>query len=166
MPRKVDTFTVSKENRDKGKSFTLTEMSAYDGERWALRAILAITNTGAAVPAEALEAGMAGLAVVGIQAMGLLKADTVQPLLDELWACVKYQPNPKTLARQPMENDIEEVSTRVDIYQALLKLHTGFSMPVASPTSESEAAGAEKAVKSGWITSMSRALLGLLSRLG
>lgn len=164
MARRIQAIKIEAEGRDKGKEFILTEMPCEQGERWALRALLALTNTGAAVPEEALSAGMAGLAAVGIEALGMLQADRVQPLLDELWpSCVQYVHSAKVPPRQPMAGDIEEISTRMRIYRELLKLHTGFSLPVVTPTSESEVAPGE-AVKAGWITSMSRALLGLLSR--
>lgn len=166
MARKIETITIEAPGRDKGKKFILTEMPADQGERWALRALLALTNTGAAVPEEALGAGMAGLAAVGIQALGMLSAEKVQPLLDELWpTCVAYEHSTKFPPRTPLGGaggDIEEVGTRITIYKALLKLHTDFSLPVGPPTSGQADSGEEKPV--GWITQMSRALLGLLSR--
>lgn len=163
--RKTERFTITSEGRDKGKTFILTEMPADQGERWALRALLALTNTGAAVPEEALTAGMAGLAAVGVQALGMLSAPQVQPLLDELWpVCVRIVPPKEGLMPQEIlpgiNSQIEEVKTRLEIYRALLKLHTGFSMPAELQTSESpqDSAG----TKRGWISSMSHALLQLL----
>lgn len=171
MARKTERLVIESEGRDKGKVFILTEMPADQGERWALRALLALTNTGAAVPEEALAAGMAGLAAVGIQALGMLQYEKIGPLLEELWpTCVAYVHTERSLPRPVtggVNSDIEEVGTRLTIYRALLKLHTGFSMPVDPPTSGSIGAGEEsEAVKVGWITSMSRALLGLLRRAG
>lgn len=168
MPRRIERLTIAAEGRDKGKVFQLTEMAADQGERWALRALLALTNTGAAIPEEALGAGMAGLAAVGVQALGLLQHEKVQPLLDELWpSCVRFiPPHPNVPPQEIMPglgSQIEEVSTRLVIYKALLKLHTGFSMPDVPPTSGTDQG---EAVKPGWLTSMSRALLGLLSRHG
>lgn len=164
--RKTERFVISSEGRDKGKTFILTEMPADQGERWALRALLALTNTGAAIPEEALGAGMAGLAAVGIQALGMLNSLQVQPLLDELWpACVRYEHSPRVPLQEitaGVNSQIEEVKTRLEIYRALLKLHTGFSMPVEPPISVSTDSAGE--IKGGWISSMSRALLGLLSR--
>lgn len=167
--RKTERLTITTEGRDKGKTFILTEMPCDQGERWALRALLALTNTGAAIPEEALGAGMAGLAAVGIQALGMLDAAQVQPLLDELWpACVRIvPPNEKLMPQEILpgvNSQIEEVKTRLEIYVALFKLHTGFSMPAELPISDTrESAGR---IEGGWISSMSRALLGLLSRIG
>jgi len=167
--RKTERLTITTEGRDKGKTFILTEMPCDQGERWALRALLALTNTGASIPEEALGAGMAGLAAVGIQALGMLDATQVQPLLDELWpACVRIvPPNEKLMPQEILpgvNSQIEEVKTRLEIYTALFKLHTGFSMPVEPPTSAiRESAGK---IEGGWISSMSRALLELWSRIG
>lgn len=166
--RKTERLPITSEGRDKGKVFILTEMPADQGERWALRALLSLTNTGAAVPEEALSAGMAGLAAVGVQALGMLNSTQVQPLLDELWpTCVRIVPPNEKLMPQEIipgiNSQIEEVKTRLEIYRALLKLHTGFSMPAELPSSGiPESAGK---VEGGWISSMSRALLGLLSRI-
>ena len=171
MTRKVETLKITDENRDKGKTFILTEMPADAGERWANRAALALMNTGAAIPEEALGAGWAALAAVGVQALGMLRHESVQPMLDELWpACVRIVPPRPDLPLQEIQPgincQIEEVGTRYKIYYALWKLHTGFSLPEASPTSDSQHSTGADAVKAGWITSMSRALLGLLHRFG
>lgn len=167
--RKIERFTITSEGRDKGKTFILTEMPADQGERWALKAILALTNTGAAIPEEALGAGMAGLAAVGVQALGMLDSAQVQPLLDELWpTCVRIVPPNEKLMPQEIipgaNSQIEEVKTRLEIYRALLKLHTGFSMPAELPTSGMPDSAGK--IERGWISSMSHALLGLLSRIG
>src|SRR5271168_5123561 len=118
MGRRVQAIKIETEGRDKGKEFILTEMPCEQGERWALRALLALTNTGAAVPEEALSAGMAGLAAVGVQALGMLQAERVQPLLDELWpTCVRIVPPNEKLMPQEiipgMNSQIEEVKTRL-----------------------------------------------------
>lgn len=164
MTRKVEVITITDEGRDKGKKFILTEMDSDKGERWAERALLALTNTGAAIPEETLSAGMAGLAAIGIQALGMVKYEAVRPLLDDLWPCVKYQHAPGVLPRDPNQfHDIEEVSTRWTIYKALMKIHLGFSIADVAPTS-ADTKGAE--VGEGLITQMSRALLALLFRVG
>lgn len=168
MTRKVERLTIIAEGRDKGKTFILTEMPSDQGTRLANRIAFALFNTGAAIPEEALGAGWAALAAVGIQAIGMLKFDTVQPILDEAFdACVRIVPPNEKLMPQEIipgiNSQIEEVGTRYTLYLAIWKLHTGFSMPVALPTSDtSDTAGA---IERGWISSMSRALLGLLSRI-
>lgn len=169
MARNVEKFTVTAEGRDKGKVFILTEMPADQGERWANRAALALTNTGAAIPEEALGAGWAALAAIGVQALGMLRAESVQPLLDELWpSCVKYEHKPGQMLQEVIpgvNSPIEEIATRYAIYYALWKLHTGFSWPGVSQTSGSPESQAEQ-LDGSWITSISRALLALLRRFG
>lgn len=169
MSRKVEKLTITAEGRDKGKVFVLTEMPSDQGERIANRIIFALLNTGATIPEEALGAGWAGLAALGLQAVGMLKADIVQPLLEEIWAAsVMYQHDPK-IALQPItsgvNSQIEEVATRYTIHFALWKLHTGFSMPGFSPTSGLESINGENN-KVGFLSSMSRGLLQLLSSIG
>jgi hypothetical protein len=166
--RKTERITITSEGRDKGKTFILTEMPTDQGERLANRIIFALTNTGAAIPEEALGAGWAALAAVGVQAVGLLKSETVQPILDEAFSfCVRIIPPNPTLMPQEIfpgiNSQIEEIGTRYTLHFAIWKMHTGFSMPVALPTSGSDSAGK---IERGWISSMSHVLLGLLSRIG
>lgn len=168
--RKTQSLTITAEGRDKGKTFILTEMPADQGERWANRAFFALTNTGAAVPEEALTAGgWAALAAVGIQALGMLSHEKVQPLLDELWpACVRYH-HATNVPLQEIQtgpnSQIEEIGTRYRIYAEIWKLHTGFSLPVVPPTSGLQSTAGEEGAAPGWLSSMSRALLGLWSRI-
>lgn len=170
MSRRTERLTITDENRDKGKTFILTEMSSDAGERWANRAALALMNTGAAIPEEALGAGWAALAAVGVQALGMLRHADVQPMLDELWTQVRIVPPRPDLPLQEINIgvncQIQEVTTRYKIYYALWKLHTGFSLPEVSRTSDSTQPTGDQNLKPGWVTSMSRALLGLLSRFG
>ena len=144
--RKVREYTVTEENRDFGKTFVLTEWPADQAERWAVRFLLALAKGGANLPAGALLAPSAGLAAVGLSMVANLSPDDALPLLDELMQCVKFQP--PNLALQPMRilpgdgSQIEEVATRVKLKLAVLELHTGFSLPVAPLTTESDATGA------------------------
>lgn len=119
-----------KPGRDEGKVFRLREMSATQAEDWAMRALLALTNAGAEIPDEAVNGGMAGLAVMGVQALAGLKYDAVKPLMDEMFTCVQIQPNPRdaNVVRGLVEDDIEEVSTRLQLRKAVLELHVGFSL--------------------------------------
>ena len=126
--RKTSTLTIDREGRDKGKTFVLTEMSAADAERWALRAFFALMNTGVEIPADIAESGMAGIASMGLQAIGKLPYEAAEPLLADMWDCVQIMPDPskKSVVRDLIEQDIEEVSTRLEIRKAVFDLHTGF----------------------------------------
>jgi hypothetical protein len=126
--RKTSTLTIDAEGRDKGKTFVLTEMSAADAERWALRAFFALMNTGVEIPADIAESGMAGIASMGLQAIGKLPYEAAEPLLADMWDCVQIMPDPakKNVVRDLIEQDIEEVATRLEIRKAVFDLHTGF----------------------------------------
>ncbi len=84
-----------------------------------------------------LNSGMAGVAALRgmlpevYNAMQRLDYDRMAPLLDELMACVQYQPvDPRLTAQKIMAGDacqIQEISTFFKLHWAVLDLHTGFS---------------------------------------
>lgn len=135
--RKTQTFTGTVE-RDKGKIFILTEMPADQAERWAIRALLALARTGAELPAGAADAGMAGIAAAGLQALSKLAYEDAGPLLDEMMTCVRYQPPNPDVLPQPIYRgeacQIDEVATFLAIRKAVFILHTGFSTADGSPS--------------------------------
>jgi hypothetical protein len=123
--------------RDNGKTFVLTEMDAYTGQDWALRALLALAASGVQLPEGALSTGMAGLAGFGVMALLQAPYGALKPLLDEMLAQAKYQHDPKHPAQAivPGPNcPVEEIKTFLTLHKALLFLHTGFSPAVATPT--------------------------------
>ncbi|HEY6030512.1 MAG TPA: hypothetical protein VIU44_08115 [Gaiellaceae bacterium] len=133
--RKEKFYEVADENRDKGKVFFITEMSAYHAEAWAHRAFLAMMRNGSlALPAEITMAGMAGMAIVGLPMLlnGLagVRYEEVRPLLDELMGCVKIVPDParRDVRREIMvDTDVEEVSTLSKLKWEVFNLHVDFS---------------------------------------
>jgi len=131
--RKKLTYTVSAEGRDKGKVFILTEMPASQAERWAMRAFLALARGGVELPDNIASMGMAGIASVGLGALAHLDWRDAQPLVDEMFECVQIQPDPKkpSIVRALVEDDIEEVATRLKLRAEVFKLHTDFSAPAA-----------------------------------
>lgn len=126
--RKTELFTVEREGRDKGKTFKITEMSAMQAERWAMRAFFAMANAGVDVPDDVADAGMAALAEFGLKALGAIRWEDAEPLLNEMMECVSFVPEPakSDQARKLMDEDIEEVSTRLELRKAIWDLHTGF----------------------------------------
>lgn len=129
MARKVATVTITSEGRDKGKVFQLTEMSATQGEKWAARALLALAHAKVDIPTNIEDAGMAGMAIVGLQALAGAAYSEVEPLMDEMMGCIAYIPEPgKPFVRALEEDDIEEVSTRLQLKAEVFALHTGFSL--------------------------------------
>jgi len=128
MARKTLDYTVASEGRDKGKLFRITEMSAGESEEWAMRALLALSNSGAPVPEDFLDMGMPGIAIVGMRALTTLKWAEAKPLLDKMLECVRIIPDPKRpqVIRAIIEEDIEEVETRLKLREEVFRLHTDF----------------------------------------
>ena len=140
--RKHKVVTIEAEGRDKGKSFLILEKSAFDAERWAIRALLALSKAGVEVPDEAMQAGALGILAMGLDAFRMMDFEDAEPLLEEMLACVHFVPNPadkdpmtgRPMTRslmQPTEandGDIEEVSTLLKLRGEALELHLGFSV--------------------------------------
>lgn len=141
--RKTKVVAITVDGRDKGKHFLIYEMPASAAEEWAMQALLLAAQSGAQIPPDVMGAGMAGLAVVGIQAiLGGVPFAPVRELLREAFdSCVAYIPDPNNLnimrgnARKIpgcvgplLEEDIQEVATRIELRKEIFLLHTGFSM--------------------------------------
>lgn len=146
MARSTLIYTVNDENRDRGKTFVLTELPASQAEAWAMRALLALMAGGVNMPDGFEKLGMAAMAELGIKALSGLQWQIAKPLLDEMWECVRIMPDPKNakIIRNLIEEDIEEISTRVKLRAEVWKLHAGFLKAVApsvSPQSEAAALG-------------------------
>lgn len=141
--RRVEKLTIPGERaerfgeRDNGKTFVLTEMDAYAGQLWALRALLALADGGLDLPAGAEQTGMAGLAGLGLTALLRAPYAALRPLLDEMLAQAKYEHKPGQ-PLQPITPGpnccVEEIKTFLALHKALFALHTGFSLPDATPT--------------------------------
>lgn len=146
MARSTINYSVKDEGRDSGKVFVLTEMPASQAEAWAMRALLALMASGVEVPEGFDRMGMAAMAEVGIKALSGLKWEVAEPLLAEMWSCVQIMPDPsKThIVRNLIEEDIEEICTRVKLRAEVWKLHTGFLKAVAPSISGGAPAAASK----------------------
>jgi len=142
------------DGRDRGKQFRVHEMFADAGERWALRALLAISRSGVNVPPGLFDSGWAGLAammpylfIIGFQGLSGAKWEEMEPLLVEMMDCVKFQP-PGGYPEQPlgtgMALQVEEVKSLLVLRRAVLELHVDFSA-VASPLATGETAPADSA---------------------
>lgn len=133
MGRRTKDVTITAEGRDKGKVFLLTEMPAAKAEKWAMRALLAAAQNGAEV--QTAISGMAGVAVAGIQAvLGGVAFDQIEPLLDEMMTCVQalpgadsHDPARAALSRPLIDDDTEEIATRIQLRAEVFTLHVGFS---------------------------------------
>ncbi len=147
MARNVANYTVTDEGRDKGKVFVLTEMPASRAESWAMRSLLALMAGGVEVPEGFDRMGMAAMAEVGIKALAGLKWEVAEPLLAEMWSCVQIMPDSSKphIVRNLIEEDIEEITTRIKLRAEVWKLHTGFLKAVApSISGGSQPAAARK----------------------
>lgn len=146
MARATANYTVTDEGRDQGKVFVLTEMPASKAESWAMRALLALMNSGVEVPEGFERMGMAGMAEVGLKALSGLKWETAEPLLAEMFECVQFMPDPAKpqIVRALFEQDIEEIATRLKLRAEVWKLHTGFLKAVAPLNSGGSLAAAGK----------------------
>jgi len=146
MARATLNYKVTDEGRDKDKVFVLTELPASKAESWAMRAILALMAGGVELPEGFDRMGMAGMAEMGIKALSGLKWEVAEPLLAEMWQCVQIMPDPsKThIIRNLIEEDIEEIATRVKLRAEVWKLHTGFLKAVAPSISGGSPAAASK----------------------
>lgn len=117
------------ENRDAGKVFVVTEVSAGQAEEWGLRALMALGTSGIIVPKELVDAGAIGLALVGYQALMGAREDAVLPLWREMIpACVTMRTADGNGVMPFNEQLIEEVSTRIELRKRILELHTGFTL--------------------------------------
>lgn len=131
MARKVITVAIDKPGRDFGKTFVLTEMSAVRAEKWAIRALLALMAGNPDIPDNIASLGLAGLAMIGIQALGGLDPLVAEPLLDEMMACVTFRPDPSKEFIRPLvvdgvNDDIEDVKTLLLLRKKILELHVEF----------------------------------------
>lgn len=153
MARKTKTVTISTEGRDQGKAFYITEMSAFAAEKWATRAISAMARSGVDMPEEVLDAGMAGILVLGAKAILSVDFMEAEPLLEEMMACVQLIPDPSKpeVMRRVHEDDIEEVSTLVFLRNEVLEIHLGFS--IAAALSKLGAAAKQAPNSNGTLTS-------------
>lgn len=139
--RKTLTVTITAEGRDKGKQYLLTEMSATAAERWAAKAFLGLARSGLEVPEDLASLGLAGIAMIGFRAIGGMQFAEAQALLDEMFGCVQMIPDPSRpeVTRKLVEDDIEEVATRLRLRKEIFGLHVDFSSAGARLTSASAA---------------------------
>ncbi len=144
MSLKTARIKIDADGRDNGKTFVLTEMDADNAERWALRLAFALMNSGVDLPDNIIGMGMAGIAAVGIKALGKLPYEAAEPLLVEMFQCVSIAPDTRNpnIVRTLITGDIEEVTTRLMLRREILKLHIDFFTFAVPLTSESTAAAA------------------------
>lgn len=126
--RKEKVVQITSAGRDNGKLFYLREMPATRAEAWGTRALLALARGGVELPDDFMSRGIAGIAIVGVKALGGMEYDMAKPLLEEMLQCVQAVPNPSNpLIRRPLvEDDTEEVATILFLRKEIINLHVDF----------------------------------------
>lgn len=128
--RKERDFIVSTVGRDKGKTFLITEMSAVRAAKWADRAMLELARSGVDVPEDMRAMGPGQITTVLLKALGGVRSSEAEALFDEMLGCVKFKDS-NGVTRGLIEEDIEEIGTVYLLRDAVLEIHTGFSIAAA-----------------------------------
>lgn len=135
MARNTKLVVIPQEegNRDSGKTFLLTEMSAADTEEWSMQLITLLASTNIDIPGLDTnnlnsQANTAMLAQLGIGAIGKIPFDKAKPLLDKMMTTIVFVPNPQKpqITNAQIDLVIEEVDTLLVLRKEFFILHTGF----------------------------------------
>lgn len=138
--RKEKIITITEEGRDQGKTFVIKEMPASQAEWWAIRVFQAVTRAGIDIPENISGSGMAGVFVMGLRGFANLPPGDLKDLMDEMFDCIFIQRGgDKNMVMKLLEEDIQEVATRLKLRGEVFELHTGFSLAGGSTTSASPA---------------------------
>lgn len=115
MARKEIPFVVDEDNRDKGKEFLITEMSAWDADSLSQDIFRAMGDAEFSnIPAEVIAMGCAGLATVGLSVISSSSPEVAKTLRDRLMSTVEIIiTHDGKRQRRPVNGalDFEEVST-------------------------------------------------------
>jgi len=126
--RKETTVTIEAEGRDKGKQFHLREMPASQAEAWAMKVFHGLAKADVELPEDLVGSGMAGIAKLGAGIATAIEFEDLMKILDEMFQGVQIIPDPSRpgVKRALIEDDIEEVATRLQLRKELLALHLDF----------------------------------------
>ncbi|EOV3349163.1 hypothetical protein ACONGJ_003521 [Edwardsiella piscicida] len=112
--RKQITYIVEDNNRDRGKEFIITEMSAWDADEMAqdlFRSMGESNFTG--VPPDVIAMGCAGLATLGMNVLSVAPPEVSRNLRDRLISTVEVviRHDGGQKIRKVIPEDFEEVET-------------------------------------------------------
>lgn len=146
MARKELKYSVTGNDRDAGKLFLITEMAPRRGHEWATRALFSVMNSGVEISDGLLNAGMAGLAVMGLMSLRKIPYEVAKPLLDEMLEGIEIIPDlgKQNIRRALVETDIEEIATFFKLQRVVWDLHIepftagGKSISELPPTPKTE----------------------------
>ena len=121
-------------------------MPAMQAEKWATRALIALTKSGVEIPDDIASSGLAGIAMLGMKAISGINFYEAEPLLDEMLDCVEIIPdkNNRNFKRSDIQTDIEEVSTLFKLRSEVFNLHTNFLKPGVQSESTAAMTGKQK----------------------
>jgi len=141
MARKEAEFRATK-GRDEGKVFVINEKSADEVEWFGARCFLALGRSGFDIPKGLEMEGVSGLLAMGYKALSdaiaSLRAEDLKPLMQEMMTCVRLKASAGVI-RDLVDDDIEEVVTRLQLRKAIIDLHTGFFSNDDQSTSDPKA---------------------------
>ncbi|EKY2102248.1 hypothetical protein QMT05_15245 [Cronobacter malonaticus] len=129
MARKEIPYVVMDENRDKGKEFIITEMSAWDADELAQDIFRAMGDSDfSAIPADVIAMGCAGLATVGLSVLSAASPDVSRNLRDRLLQTVQIviTHEGSRQVRQVKPIDFEEVSTIRTLMDQVFRVNFDF----------------------------------------
>ena len=147
MARKTEKVVITAENRDKGKTYLITEMSAFHAAKWArhallslnvnmleiswLRSMVEVDENGKLSLSKIADLEMAGVAAIGIlNVLSAVPESVMDSLMDDMLACCEFMPDPKLPLGRPVvdqvEGDIEEPSTIITLQASAIGLHLDF----------------------------------------
>lgn len=122
------------DNRDSTarRVYLITEWPAARAEKWGLEMFIALKGSGTEISESVARLGMVGVAIAGINAFMRASIDpkVLVPLLDDMMECVRIIRDPKhpdVASPLGVDDDIEEVQTRLWLRSEIIRLHTGFS---------------------------------------
>ncbi|WP_063657823.1 hypothetical protein [Candidatus Arsenophonus triatominarum] len=125
MARKEITWTVEENNRDKGKTFFITEMSAWEAEELAQEIYRAMgTADFGSIPTDVIAMGCAGLATLGLSVLSATSTEMAASISSRLLSTVKISVD--TGYRDIKPFDFEEVSTIRTLKDKVFELNFGF----------------------------------------
>ncbi|WP_370557363.1 hypothetical protein NMD88_03900 [Edwardsiella tarda] len=127
--RKQITYIVEDNNRDHGKEFIITEMSAWDADEMAqdlFRSMGESNFTG--VPPDVIAMGCAGLATLGMNVLSVAPPDVSRNLRDRLIATVEVviRHDGGQQTRKVIPEDFEEVETIRKLLDRVFEVNFSF----------------------------------------
>ncbi|MDZ9097537.1 hypothetical protein SND70_15945 [Escherichia coli] len=129
MARKEIPFIVEDDNRDNGKEFIITEMSAWDADELAQDLFRSMGESGfSGIPADVIAMGCAGLATLGLNVLSAASPEVARKLRDRLMSTVQiviaHEGSRQVRTVKPV--DFEEVSTIRQVMDKVFKVNFDF----------------------------------------